>query len=106
MEQSWWWKYWEALFYFAFAGFAGSIGHIMRSLNSNKTPMMSRVLVEGMGAACAGFLVYQVCLAMELSRQWTGAMVGICGWLGSTATIAMLEPVVRRIFGVKDNADQ
>lgn len=106
MEDSWWWKYLEALFYFAFAMFAGSIGYIMRTLNAQKNFVWSRVLMEGFGAGVTGFLVYQLCLAMELSRHWTGVMVGVCGWLGSSATIAMLEPVVRRIFGVKDNADK
>lgn len=106
MEDRWWWKFVEALFYFAFAGFAGAIGHIMRTLNANKQFAWGRVVIEAGGAACAGFLVYQLCLAMDLSRHWTGVMVGVCGWLGSSATIQMLEPVVRRVFGVKDHADK
>lgn len=106
MKDKWWWEFVEALFYFAFAGFAGAVGYIMRTLNENKSFLWRRVLLEAFGAAFVGFLVYKLCLALDLSPHWTGVVVGVCGWLGSSATIQMLEPVIRRAIGAKDHADK
>lgn len=101
-----WYKWWEAFFYSFLAGFGGAIGDVMRRLNSNKPVLWSRTALEAFGAAFVGYLVYQGCVALGLSREWTGVVVGVCGWLGSSATIQILEPIVRRLLGAKDNADQ
>lgn len=106
MREKWWWPFAEAIFYFCFAGFAGAIGYTLRQMNSNLPVFWKRVCLEAAGAALVGFLVYQMCLAMDLSREWTGVVVGVCGWLGSHATISMLEPLIRRIVGAKTHADQ
>jgi len=96
----------EAIFYSFLAGFGGAIGDVMRKLNSNKDVVWKRTAVEAFGAAFVGYLVYQVCVALGLSREWTGVVVGVCGWLGSSATIQILEPVVKRVIGAKDHADK
>lgn len=106
MKDRWWWPLAEALFYFVFAGFAGAIGYALRQLNSNLPVLWKRVWLEAAGAAFVGFLVYQLCLALDLSREWTGVVVGVCGWLGSSATISMLEPIIHRVLGANHNADK
>jgi predicted anti-sigma-YlaC factor YlaD len=61
-----------------------------------------RVVFEMACAAFAGVLVMLMCQAMNMSVQWTGVVVGVCGWLGGAAAMRLLERVVTRKVGVND----
>lgn len=89
------------MLYAGFAGFGGAMGYIMRSLDSKEPINGWRIVVEGGAAAFVGILVMLLCQAMNLSPQWTGVIVGVCGWLGATATIQMLERIVAKKMGSK-----
>lgn len=91
--------------YGAFAGIGGFMGHLMRTLDSRKKVVWMRAWLEGISAGFVGLLVMLACLAMKLSEQWTGVIVGVCGWLGAAVTIRMLENIVRKRFGLAQESE-
>lgn len=93
----WWIK---AATYAMFAAFGGAMGHLIRSIHNNQKVSWSRSLVEAFAAGFVGVLVLLACQAMNLTEQWTGVIVGVCGWLGASTTIAMLENIVRKKLGI------
>lgn len=102
VTDNWWVK---AGAYVAFSAVGGMLGFLMRSIDRKETFNFWRCLLEGAGAAFVGLLVLFICQAMGLSQQWTGVIVGVCGWLGASATIRMLESVVRNKLGATPNAE-
>lgn len=93
----WWFK---TIAYSAFAAFGGFVGHTLRTINDNRVVSWSRAFIESMGAAFVGILVMMACQAGHVSEGWTGVIVGVCGWLGASATIQMLERIVFRKLGI------
>lgn len=102
VTDNWWIK---AGAYVAFSAVGGMLGFLMRSVDGKQPFRIWRCLLEGAGAAFVGLLVLLICQAMNLSPQWTGVIVGVCGWLGASATIRMLESVVRNKLGASPNAE-
>lgn len=96
---SWLWMFGYA----TFAAFGGVLGYIMRTLDNKEKVSWARALLEAFGAAFVGVLVMFICQAMNMSAQWTGVIVGVCGWLGAAASIRMLERVVSRKIGAGDD---
>lgn len=94
--------FWQLLLYPVFAAFGGFLGYVLRAMDAGTKVSMWRAVIEAAAAGFVGVLVMLACEAMHLSAQWTGVMVGVCGWLGATASIRMLERVVRRKLGVSD----
>lgn len=103
---NWWLK---TAAYLAFSAIGGMLGFTMRALDG-KQPQIKfsflRCLIEGAAAAFVGLLVLFICQAMNLSPQWTGVIVGVCGWLGASATIRMLESIVRSKIGATDVSER
>lgn len=99
-----WWI--RAAAYTAFSAVGGMLGFIMRAIDGKQTFKFWRCLVEGAAAAFVGLLVLMICEAMNLSPQWTGVIVGVCGWLGASATIRMLESVVRSKLGASPDVSE
>lgn len=98
LTDNWWFR---AAAYTAFSAIGGMLGFTMRAIDGKQKEKFSflRCIVEGAAAAFVGLLVLLICEAMNLSPQWTGVIVGVCGWLGASATIRMLETVVRNKLG-------
>lgn len=92
------WKYWVLFVPFAMVG--GAIGSIMRKVNHGEVPKFWMVMLEAAASGFAGVLVMLLCQAMDLSMQWTGVIVGVCGWLGGGATMQMLEKIVYKKTGI------
>lgn len=80
------------------------MGHFIRTLHKNEKISWGRSAIEGMAAGFVGLLVLFACQASNLSEAWTGVIVGVCGWLGASTTIAMLEEVVRKKLGISDKS--
>ena len=95
---SWWIK---ASAYGLFAMFGGTMGHLMRTIDSRQKIKWGRAALEGGAAGFVGLLMLLVCQAMNLSEQWTGVIVGVSGWLGANATIRMLESIVLEKLGIE-----
>jgi hypothetical protein len=94
---AWWIK---AVFYALFASAGGVLGHLVRSLDKNQPINWGRAVIEGCAAGFVGVLVLFMCQAMNLSETWTGVIVGVCGWLGASTTIQLLEKVVHKRLGI------
>lgn len=94
-----WWA--KAFAHALFASFGGAMGYILRSIHTEKAPNFWRTIAEMASSGFVGMLVYLMCIAMKLDPAWTGVIVGVCGWLGASATIAMLETIVRKRLGVE-----
>ena len=92
-------EYALALFHAALAGFGGSMGYVMRSIDAGERVLWWRVLAEGAAAAFVGVIVMMLCQAMNFSPKLTGVVVGVCGWMGANAAISMLQRVVSRKIG-------
>lgn len=99
---NWWIK---AGAYVAFSAIGGMLGFTMRVVDSKQPFKIWRCLLEGASAAFVGLLVLMICEAMHLNQQWTGVIVGVCGWLGASATIRMLESLIRNKLGASPNVE-
>jgi len=75
----------------------------LRTLDAGGHISMWRTLLESMAAGFVGILVMLICQQLHLSPQWTGVCVGVCGWLGATVSIRMLERLVRFRLGVQSD---
>lgn len=96
-DPNWWIR---ILGYAVFAAFGGSIGHILRTLDSGQPIRWGKAVAQGVGAGFVGVLVLLACQALGLSESWTGLTVGVCGWMGASATIVILEKLVFKRLGV------
>jgi hypothetical protein len=101
--QIWWFK---AACYALFASFGGTISYLLRSIDDAKHISWGRAFIEAASAGFVGVLVLFACQAAALSEQWTGLIVGVCGWLGASATIKMLETLVRKKLGIQEDPDE
>lgn len=99
MLASYWWL--KALLYALFAALGGLLGHIMRAIDKQETIIPIRAVFEAMAAGFVGLLMALLCNALNLSPQWTGVIVGVCGWLGANATIRILEKIVYTKLGLR-----
>lgn len=90
----------ESLAYAAFAAFGGFMGYIMRTFDRRGRIQWGSAALEGVAAGFVGLLVLFVCQEFALSKQWTGVIVGVSGWLGANASIRMLEQIVFKKLGI------
>lgn len=93
------WNWILSAFYVLFAAIGGALGGIMRRLEAKQEVKFWAIALEGAVSAFAGMLIVLLCQAMELSWQWTGVVVGVCGWIGGRATMTLLERIVTRKIG-------
>jgi LydA holin phage, holin superfamily III len=91
------------LSYIALAWFGGAMGYVMGQLEKEKKVSFWRMLTEGTASAFVGIIVMLLCQAMKLSPEWTGVVVGVCGWLGANVSIRLLEKAVKKRIGVNDD---
>lgn len=96
-----WWLW--LVGYSLFASLGGVLGYVMRQLDNKEKISVWRAVFEAACAAFAGVLVMLMCQAMGFSVQWTGVIVGVCGWLGGAAAMRLLEKVITRKVGVNDD---
>lgn len=90
----------KVMAYASFAAIGGFLGHLMRTIDAKEKINWLRAALEGIAAGFVGLIVMLMCNAMGLPPQWTGVIVGVCGWLGANATIRMLEKMVRKKLGI------
>jgi len=95
--QTWWGK---TAAYALLASVGGFLGHIMRALDRSDRISWLRAMIESLAAGFVGILVTLACNALSLNDQWTGLIVGVCGWLGANASIRILEKVAFKKLGV------
>lgn len=96
-DPNWWIRF---VGYALFAAAGGTVGHVLRILDSGQPVRWGRAIAQGVGAGFVGVLVLLACQAFSLSEQWTGLTVGVCGWMGANATIVILEKLVFKKLGL------
>lgn len=102
-----WKTFIRLLLFILLAWVAGFLGDIMRQMDANTPIKWSRTLVKSASAALTGLLILFICISLDLSAWWTGAIVGLCGWLGADATIRIIEKFVFDKLGIsKKESDQ
>lgn len=95
-------QFWQLLLYPVFASFGGLLGYALRAMDTGGKVSRTRAALESLASGFVGVLILLLCQAMKLSPQWTGFIVGVCGWLGAAASIRMLEGVVRKRLGLSE----
>lgn len=89
--------------YTGLAWIGGALGYLVRALDQGIRPSFARAIIEASAAAFAGLLFYLLCSATNVSPEMTGVIVGVSGWLGASASIRLLEPLVKKKTGVQDD---
>ncbi len=92
-----WWVKLGAYVLLAVVG--GVLGYLMRALENGQKPSLLRSLLEGTAAGFTGLLLLLLCQVSGIGLEMTGVIVGIGGWLGASATIRKLEPLVFKNLG-------
>lgn len=103
MENELWWQ--RAIAYSSFAALGGMLGHMIRTLDKQQKINYARAALEGVAAGFVGLLMLFTCDAMGMSKQWTGVIVGVAGWMGPSATIRVLELIVKRRLNVSNTEE-
>jgi hypothetical protein len=62
---------------------------------------VTRAALEGVAAGFVGLLMLFMCDEMGMSKQWTGVIVGVAGWMGPSATMRVLDTIIRRRLNIK-----
>jgi hypothetical protein len=87
-------------FFVLLAAVAGCLSYVLRSMDNGARPRFWRGVVEGASAGVAGFLVLLACQAMHVGQEWTGFIVGLCGWIGANATIQVVQRLAWNKLGL------
>lgn len=80
------------------ASIGGLIGSMLRMLDQNGKISWFLVMLEALASAFSGVIVMLLCQALGFNLQWTGVIVGVCGWFGGRTTMLWLEKRVRKII--------
>ena len=80
------------------AAVGGLIGSMIRMLDDTGKINWTITLIEALASAFSGVIVMLLCQALGFNLQWTGVIVGVCGWFGGRTTMLWLERRVRRII--------
>lgn len=99
-DTRWWIKVWA---YLVLAVIGGVLGYLMRALEKGDKPSLLRSILEGTAAGFAGLIILLLCRVSGIGEEMTGVIVGIGGWLGASATIRKLEPLVFKNLGGQDD---
>ncbi|WAX22359.1 holin [Pseudomonas phage MiCath] len=96
------WFYWwlKTLAYAGFAALGGALGYTMRALDKGTPVKVSRAIVEGFAAGFTGVIILLACRAIGFTDEWTGAAVGVSGWLGANWSIRFAERLLERKVGL------
>lgn len=89
--------YLTTVLFLILAALGGMIGSIIRMLDAEEHINWFVVFVETLASAFSGVIVMLLCQALGFNLQWTGVIVGVCGWFGGRTTMLWLEKRVRRI---------
>lgn len=86
--------------YAVFAGVGGMLGYLIRTIQSGGIIKWPRAVLEGFSAGFLGLVVTFICEALTLNSSWTGAIVGVSGWMGASASAKVVELLVARRLGI------
>lgn len=86
------------------AALGGLLAYLMRELDRGNTPSVRRAILEGLSSGFVGYLAFLLCRALDIEGDYTGFIVGVFGWLGAQASIALFGGFMRNRLGITDTA--
>lgn len=92
----------ETVLFSGFAGVGGILAYCLREVSEGQKPQFKRALIEGFSSAFVGVIAMMACKALGLDWYWSGVVVGVFGWLGANASIALLAKAVKARLGIKE----
>ncbi|MFJ2715229.1 phage holin family protein [Pseudomonas sp. NPDC087346] len=79
----------------------GILGHMMRRLGAQQPIRVGETVLQGVGAAFAGYLVLLGCRSLNIPPDAAGVIIGLCGWLGADATLLLLQDYIYKKLNIK-----
>jgi hypothetical protein len=92
--------------YIMIAAIGGVLGHMMRRLGSHQPIRIGETVLQGVGAAFAGYLVLLGCRSLNIPPDASGLIIGLCGWLGADATLMLLQDYIYKKIKINAAADE
>jgi hypothetical protein len=86
-----------------FAGLSatgGLLGYLMRQATRDQPIKLSRATLEAVASGFIGIITMFLCYAIWLPWYWSGAVVGVLGWLGAEASIVVIARAIRGKIGL------
>ena len=90
----------EILQFAGFSAVGGLLGYLMRQATREQPIKLSRATLEAVASGFVGVVTMFLCHAIGLPWYWSGAMVGVLGWLGAEASIVVIARVIRGKIGL------
>jgi hypothetical protein len=78
---------------------AGLLGYLMRMVKKGEKIHPSYAMLEAASSGFVGYLIFLLCRAMKVNDQWVGPLVGICGWMGASSSIVLIQNIVAKRLG-------
>lgn len=97
---------WEIVIFGCIAAIGGLLGYLMRAINSNQKITYTRAIIECASSGFVGVLAMFACLALHLNWMWSGLVVGVFGWLGAEASLAVFAKIIRKKLGIDIKHDK
>lgn len=88
------------VFLTTFGAIGGVIAYCMRTLEAGGKPTGVRAVVEAFASGFVGLTAMFMCNALEVDWRWSGAIVGVFGWLGAEASIMLIANRIRKHLGI------
>lgn len=86
--------------YVSIAAVGGVLGHMMRKLGNQQPIQAGETILQGVGAAFAGYLVLLGCRSANIPPDISGVIIGLCGWLGADATLMLLQTYIYKKLNI------
>ena len=90
----------EILQFAGFSAMGGLLGYLMRQATREQPIKLSRATLEAAASGFIGTITMFLCHAIDLPWYWSGAVVGVLGWLGAEASIVVIARVIRGKIGL------
>ena len=90
----------ELLQHVALSATGGLLGYLMRQATREQPIKLSRATLEAVASGFIGIIMMFLSHAMGLPWYWSGAVVGVLGWLGAEASIVVIARVIRGKIGL------
>ena len=90
----------EILQFAGLSAMGGLLGYLMRQATREQPIKLSRATLEAVASGFIGVITMFLCHAIGLPWYWSGAVVGVLGWLGAEASIVVIARVIRGKVGL------
>ena len=90
----------EILQFAGFSAMGGLLGYLMRQATREQPIKLSRATLEAVASGFIGVIAMLLCHAVGLPWYWSGAVVGVLGWLGAEASIVVIARAIRSKIGL------